>query len=335
MQRNTDTVDNHVIVRVWPANVTSSSPNSLMEVGHVSLKIYLHGEDDDRDYISFWPGDDKTNSRFWSWFADKKTGCPCKEKGCDQKVDHFHTREEDVQYCGQAQIENTYTFYTLDAIAISREFERRKRQGLKWTLSASLLPIKNEIVANCSSLVYDLLVCGGLDDLVNRSDQRALGIGRSTLNGLTYGAMIGIPIVKLGVNFASHYQWPIMRMQQLNATLPFVDNTPDGYYKYLRRMSSLEPMLPINFFSKVTFNIIVNFGKIGGISLLALACTATTGLAFWAYKLTANCLTIKPSDIKRIMPHAQEIDHKNRFFTRSNLPREIPQENLPLQRRFG
>ncbi len=173
MQRSVQSEENRVIVRYWPGLLSSfnvSSTGSWVSFGHVSLQTFVGGPDNKGYYISFWRAD-----------IDKRC--------CGKQEDHIHGREEDLQYGGQANIENTFTLYTLNTKAINAAYEEMIRRGLKWDLRGSLLHSKDENAAVCSSLIYRLLVAGGIEKLVSANERLFLGFKSTAQKSLFAGAL--------------------------------------------------------------------------------------------------------------------------------------------------
>ena len=145
MLHNNTNENRRVIVRVWQSSTSLilQKTGSLVSFGHVSLQTFIGGKDNQGHYISFWR-------------ADHDNRC------CGNKQDHFHTREQDVHYCGQALIGNTYTFYKIDPDKINSYFEWIKDR-LHYDIGGYISSYDHEYSANCSSLVFKLMSNAGLN----------------------------------------------------------------------------------------------------------------------------------------------------------------------------
>lgn len=188
---------NCAVLRMWPSNMSLLDPGTLLSPGHVSLQLFKNGAE--INYISFWPGSRKDNE-FWSWLrGGAEDKCPCRR--CKKTEDHFHRLVEDTKYCGQAKIDDTKIFKTLNIDAMHQYIEKRKSLGLRWTLSASIAAINNERIANCSSLVHDCLTMGGFNQLITNYDRTCL----ASRKAVQYGKQAAIVVVPVGIALTLSY----------------------------------------------------------------------------------------------------------------------------------
>lgn len=131
-----------VTVRIWPVSSSLSyRKGSFISFGHVSLQTFVGSTNNQGYYISFWPKDDEGRC-------------------CGKNIDHFHTHEEDLLYCGQAPIQSTFTFYSLNPIAINHFYDCVRRDGIQYDLFGDMrkdVTARSPYRANCCSLVLELL----------------------------------------------------------------------------------------------------------------------------------------------------------------------------------
>lgn len=274
-----DSLDkNRVVIRYWPSSSSlfSFTPaGSWVSFGHVSLQTFTGGINDEGHYISFWR-------------ADIDHRC------CNNQQDHFHTREQDVQHCGQANIKNTFTLYSLNASAINEAYEDIKSRGLKWSVGASFTQNSNQ--ANCSTLVYNLLLRGGLNRLLEGENRHRLG----SKSSLVTGAFVGAPI-----NVAS--------LMYITRQVSYVANLSIRHYckqslKFMINRYMVQKQLGLTVDLFLASSSVL--GKYGAIAAWSVAIIGVAALAGYTAKVTSNCLATKPSDIERYLTRAQTIDRK-------------------------
>ena len=144
---------NRVVIRVWypsrhyvqssPINVVKSYfSNSPVSVGHASLEA--------QSYISFWP------------IASVNVEPVIPNTN---QIGYFNSFFDDIL------VESTppdvrIALYTLDSAAIEVAFREFKEKNITWDLYASTFLFKNPDIANCSSMVNDLLYAAGIEQLI-------------------------------------------------------------------------------------------------------------------------------------------------------------------------
>lgn len=311
MQPRINTENKCTIIRIWPSSANSSAPETWMSPGHISLQTFFGGPNNNGHYISFWPG-------------SKDYPCPA---GCGKTEDHFHTREEDVEFCGQAHIDNTHIFESLDVTTMNAYFEKRIGEGVRWTLSACLLHLNNKNVANCCSLVYDILIKGGLNNLISREDRIVLGSNTAARTGgfvgIFGGAAVGFKLLndyyslqsaRFIMEFLPRVYW-VGQSEANNLTMQ------QNIFQQLHRVGQFSKSVIRNAYTYLPIS--ENYHLLGLASLVGFATMATV---FWGSKTTSNYLVIKPSDFLRFMPPAKLRDRNSAncfaFFNRENANNE-------------
>lgn len=321
-----------VIVRVWPVSSLPLRLQELKSFGHVSLQT-VGGENDSGQYVSFWPGP--------CHCMHLNTGRPC-----GKQEDHFHSEEEDANYCGTANIKNTVTLYGLNVHKITDKFEERKRQGLEWRLRPSIMLLGSQKrFANCTTLVNDLLEEGGLFSIIGQNDRVILGLKQFAL----MSAMVGsLAFIGYGLWSLSGY------LQTAEIVRSALKEARQGLANKFERSAAIikvEAMGPLHFFHLIgelicnapliEEDVIFrpyrrdpltallclfhrNFGSARTYLFLALAGMVSIGLIGTGSKFALNYLSIKPSDILRMIKHAQEIEKNEQRAINSNSSALIP-----------
>ena len=308
MQRANILEKNRVIVRYWPGSSSLLSVNhtgSFVSFGHVSLQTFTGGVDDQGYYASFWRAD-----------VDKRC--------CSKKVDHIHTREEDVQYCGQAHVNNTFTLYSLDANAINAVFEDMIRHGLRWELRASLLHHNSDNAAVCSSLVYRLLAAGGLERLIKHKEHVLLGLPTTAIKTLIASTLAVAPVSTLLRNFIVKASYVTVKVHFYNTENGNSEITHHFFHAgwkgpfmrqaFLKKLFAGCRKFDVDF--KSVFgsagNLLYRMNKNIGSELCNAFLTATVAAAFAmlfiSQRAATSYLIVKPADFPLLMKHAINVE---------------------------
>ncbi len=134
--------DNRVVIYVWFGTAAGGS-----DVGHAALKTPA-------TYISLWPVKDTGKSDLASMAFEHRNGV------------NFHTYEDDV--VAEAREPNFICcLYSLDVMAIEREFASLGPRIGNWSVlgNTAINRPNQHLTMSCSSLVYDLLIKGGIRSL--------------------------------------------------------------------------------------------------------------------------------------------------------------------------
>jgi len=198
-----------------------------------------------------------------------------------------------VRYCGQANIKNTFTLYSLNANAINEAYEEIKSRGLKWGVGASFTESSNQ--ANCSTLVYNLLLCGGLNRLLEGENRHLLGSKSSLLTGAFVGASIDVGSL---MYITKHISYVV----KTNIRILLKASIRHGV-EYVMSERLISPARLFVASSQV-------LGEHGAIAAWPTAIIGVAALAGYTVKVTSNYLATKPSDMHRYLTRAQEIEHK-------------------------
>lgn len=301
MQRAPLSEENRVIVRYWPGAFSSfkiNSTGSLVSFGHVSLQTFIGGPDNQGYYISFWRAD-----------IDKRC--------CGKQEDHIHGREEDLQYSGQANIENTFTLYTLNAKAINAAYEEMLRKGLKWDLGGSLLHSQDENIAVCSSLIYRLLVAGGIGKLVSENERLFLGLFDTARIALLGGIPSSFYLVPKIIDVIQNLRYTCVTF---SCAKNICKSEQWGYYAYLPNLTDGEKYIhdtpshghsywfyynenPVMFF-KVINDVREKYGWLASGSVVTLVILAGFLMMSMGQRTASNYLIMKPGDLQLLMKRA-------------------------------
>lgn len=321
--------ENRVIVRYWPGPLSSFSLNSTgsyVSFGHVSLQTFVGGPGNRGYYISFWR-------------ADMDHRC------CGKQEDHIHDREEDVRYCGQAHVDNTFTLYSLDPGAINAAYESIMRRGLRWELSASLVHRQDERAATCSSLIYRLLVAGRIERLLRSNERLFLGLFDTMKVGLISGISSSFYLVPKFIDLIQHLKYVsvtfgcaknicksekwgyIAYMPILRDCEKYIHDTPShghSYWFYYHEN-------PFIFFKSLN-SIREKYGWMTSCSILTLVILTAFLATFIGQRAATNYLIVKPADFPLLMKRAIAAEQRLprpgiTFFDRRN----TSAQNAPAQ----
>lgn len=279
-----------VTVKVWEPHRFKASPKSWIRTGHAVLEVY-NPDNGSETYVSFWPDCSATyfnaNNKEDPNYQKEGYQCVCGEKG-----DHFHDRNTD-ELLYQRPGDKTYHLNSLSPAKIQLEYSRRVQLGLKWRLSASILFLKDDSIANCCSLVYDLLEHAGLESLISKRDRLLLGTNESTKNGLASGAL-------LGAVGASGTTYLIYQALTRRYTL-FTANIGKGFLKNIKKQIVLEHGLqvvpPSSGVSRIIYNMTTSYGVTGTIAMLTAGTALAVGAGYSFFRLFSNYYTVKPEDL--------------------------------------
>ncbi len=133
---NNNVLNNRVVVRVW----NSKGPvDGLLagSVGHVSIEL-------PNKYISLWPNDDKKRTLF------------TRHKSC------WNSLDEDIADCGR-DADLVLCLYTLNIVKMELEFDRLS-SIIQWSLAGR--NIINSTANSCSGIAFDILITGGISELL-------------------------------------------------------------------------------------------------------------------------------------------------------------------------
>jgi hypothetical protein len=159
---------NRVIVRIWPS--------SEDDVGHCSLEL-----EKEKVYISLFPApftEEQIQSYHKANFIEKKI----KSIFDERETNFIASLENDIALECNVQPSIIVCLYSLNIEEMYSKFEELSEKTRSWRLlgkstilyylaEKNLKNLKDEEIHNCASIVYEILMAGGLKKLVSSSKE--------------------------------------------------------------------------------------------------------------------------------------------------------------------
>lgn len=178
--------NNRITLRVWVGQKNSLS--SSISFGHIALKTYRGGLNNQGIYVSVWPG------KCAQWNKDKKHLCQC-------STSHNHTANQDDLIMNAPS--RDINFDGLDVDAILKLYEDMKQKHWDYSLVASLLPTKDTSQQTCAAYVIQLLQAGGIEKYLPTDLPHAKTVGMHTVIGIFIGVILGVAVGTLIASFGA------------------------------------------------------------------------------------------------------------------------------------
>lgn len=150
--------ENRVTIIIWKGYISSEISGSMISFGHVALKTYIGGLNNQGIYRSFWPGECAR------WHRDKP-------HLCQKSTAHYHTETMDSLVMQTVPIR--LDIYSLNVEKINQFFEDMPSDREIYSLFGSLLPRRFQTIKTeghtCASLVAAALQTANIDMILAKN----------------------------------------------------------------------------------------------------------------------------------------------------------------------